>query len=339
MIHRTDAATAKRASGIEVSRRRNSLIVLTILAGLVVTTAKAQNPIITHLFTADPAPIVYRDTVFLYTSHDTASVTDSNYKMPDWHVFSSTDMVHWKDHGAVLSPKTFSWATGDAYAAQCIYRDGKFYWYVSTFHKADQNSKGGAAIGVAVSDRPTGPFKDALGKALIVNEMTTDMPHSWDDIDPSVFIDDDGQGYLFWGNGSCKWARLKKNMIELDGPITTFTPKHYIEGPWVYKRGSLYYLVYASAGTKPEMIEYCTASTITGPWQYRGIIQENVPNSFTTHPGIIDYKGKSYFFYHNGSLPTGGSYRRSICVDYLYYNPDGTIKKVEQTTKGVRPVK
>ncbi|MEP6728490.1 MAG: family 43 glycosylhydrolase, partial [Bacteroidota bacterium] len=200
-------------------------------------------------------------------------------------------------------------------------------------------SNGGAAIGVAVSDRPTGPFKDAIGKALTINEMTTDMKYGWDDIDPTVFIDDDGQAYLFWGNGSCKWVKLKKNMIELDGAITTFKPLHYIEGPWVYKRKGLYYLVYASAGTKPEMIEYCTATNPAGPWEYKGIIQENVPNSFTTHPGILDYKGKSYFFYHNGTLPTGGSYRRSICVDYMYYNPDGSIQPIIQTKEGVAPVK
>jgi beta-xylosidase len=320
-------------------KKMRSKIFMALIACIGILKLSAQNPIIKHIFTADPAPIVYNDTVFLYTGHDTASVTATNYKMPDWHVFSSTDMVNWKDHGMLLSPKTFSWATGDAYAAQCIYRNGKFYWYVSTFHKADENSKGGAAIGVAVSDRPTGPFKDALGKALIVNEMTTDMKYGWDDIDPTVFVDDDGQAYLFWGNGSCKWIKLKKNMIEMQDSIHTFKPKNYIEGPWVYKRNGLYYLIYASAGTKPEMIEYCTATNIEGPWEYRGIIQENVPNSFTTHPGVIDYKGRSYFFYHNGSLPTGGSYRRSICVDYMYYNPDGTIQKIIQTTEGVKPVK
>jgi hypothetical protein len=144
---------------------------------------------------------------------------------------------------------------------------------------------------------------------------------------------------MYWGNLSCRWVKLKDNMTELAGPINVITPKNYIEGPWVYKRKKLYYLVYASAGTKPEMIEYCTAPSATGPWTYRGIIQENVPNSFTTHPGIIDYKGKSYFFYHNGSLPSGGSYRRSICVDDMHYNSDGTIQKIVQTTKGVAPVK
>jgi len=314
-------------------------IIFSAIAILAAICIQAQNPIIKDIFTADPAPMVYKNTVYLYTGHDGATPEDTNYKMPDWHVFSSKDMVNWKDHGALLSPATFSWATGDAYAAQCIERGGKFYWFVATFHKKDENSNGGAAIGVAVSDSPTGPFKDAIGKALITNEMTTDMKYGWDDIDPTVFIDDDGQAYMFWGNGSCKWVKLKKNMIEVDGEITTFKPKNYIEGPWVYKRKNLYYLVYASAGTKPEMIEYCTATNIQGPWTYQGIIQENVPNSFTTHPGIVDFKGKSYFMYHNGSLPTGGSYRRSICIDYMYYNPDGTIQKIVQTKEGVKPVK
>jgi beta-xylosidase len=315
------------------------IFLITLILYVEFSTIYSQNPIITDMFTTDPAPLVYNDTLFLYTGHDTASIKATNYKMPDWYVFSTTDMVHWKNHGVCLSPQTFSWASGEAYAAQCIFRNGKFYWFVSTFHKSDENSKGGAAIGVAVSDRPTGPFKDAIGKALITNEMTTDMKHGWDDIDPSVFIDDDGQAYLYWGNGSCKWVRLKENMTELDGPVNIINPEHYIEGPWIYKRNGIYYLVYASVGTKPEMIEYCMSSSPEGPWTYKGIIQDNVPNSFTTHPGIVDYKGSTYFFYHNGALPTGSLYRRSICVDYMYYNPDGTIQKVIQTTKGVSPIK
>ncbi len=319
---------------------KNKLSLAILFLGLLVfSKLQAQNPIFTNIFTADPAPLVHKGRLYVYTGHDTASVTAPNYKMPDWHIYSTTDMKKWKHHGMKLSTLTFSWATGDAYAAQCVERDGKFYWFVSTFHKKSEVSQGGAAIGVAVADSPIGPFKDAIGKALITNEMTKDKPHAWDDIDPTVLIDDDGQAYLYWGNGSMKWAKLKPNMIELDGPITVDTPKHYIEGPWVYKRNGWYYLLYASAGTKPEMIEYCMSKSPTGPWEYKGIIQENVPNSFTTHPGIIDYKGKSYFFYHNGTLPTGGSYRRSICVDYMYYNEDGTIRKIIQTKEGVKKVK
>ncbi|GEL11446.1 glycoside hydrolase [Flavobacterium glycines] len=300
---------------------------------------QAQNPIISEIFTADPAPLVYKNTVYLYAGHDGATLEDTNYKMPDWYVFSSKDMVNWTNHGSKLSPATFSWATGEAYAAQCIERGGKFYWFVSTFHKNDDNSKGGAAIGVAVSNSPLGPFKDAIGKALVVNEMTTDMKHAWDDIDPTVFIDDDGQAYLFWGNGSCKWVKLKKNMTELDGEITTLNIKNFIEGPWIYKRKDLYYLIYAGRGTKAEMIEYATSKNIQGPWEYRGILAENAPKSFTIHPGVIDFKGKTYFFYHNGELPTGGSYRRSICVDNLYFNEDGSMQKVILTKEGVKSIK
>ncbi|WP_432713901.1 glycoside hydrolase family 43 protein [Pedobacter sp.] len=315
-----------------------TFVILISLGLLIQHKSMAQNPIIKHLFTADPAPIIYKDTVFLYTGQDTATVSDTNYKMPAWHIFSSTDMVNWKDRGA-LSPEIFSWSAGDAYASQCIYRDGKFYWFVSTQHKKNADSNGGFAIGVAVSDSPTGPFKDAIGKALVTNDMTLDMKHSWDDIDPTVFVDDNGQAYLYWGNGSCKWVKLKNNMTELDGPITVFKPQNYIEGPWVYKRNGHYYLIYAGAGTKPEMIEYCMSTSPEGPWVYKGIIQGNVPNSFTTHPGILDFKGKSYFFYHNGTLPTGGSYRRSICIDEMHYNADGTIQKIVETTKGVAKVK
>jgi beta-xylosidase len=152
-----------------------------------------------------------------------------------------------------------------------------------------------------------------------------------------VFIDDDGQAYLYWGNLSCRYVKLKENMTELDGPVVTIPkPQNYTEGPWIYKRNQLYYLVYAAKF--PETIEYCTSTSPIGPWTYRGIIEDQVPNSTTTHAGIIDFKGKTYFFYHNGALPTGGNYRRSVCVDYMYYHPDGTIQKVIQTNDGVKPV-
>ena len=318
---------------------KESIFKLLILVFLVQSCKTSKNPFITDVFTADPAPLVYNDTLYLYTSHDGATVEDTNYKMPDWHIFSTADMVNWKGYGAQLSPKTFSWATGDAYAAEAIHHNGKFYWFVSTFHKESERSKGGAAIGVAVSDTPTGPFKDAIGEALIYNEMTTDVKHGWDDIDPTVFVDDDGQAYLFWGNLSCRWVKLKDNLIELDGPVNYIKPNNFIEGPWVYKRKDLYYLVYAAKGENSEVVDYCISKNIQGPWEYKGNISDSAPNSFTTHPGIINYKGKSYFFSHNGTLPTGGSYRRSIIVEDMYYNEDGTIKKIKQTKKGVKRVK
>ena len=294
--------------------------------------ARPSAAIITSTFTADPAPLVHDGTLYLYTGHDVASTHATNYVMSDWQVFSTKDMKHWTNHGVCLSPDVFApWGCRDAYAAQCVERNGKFYWYVSMGHVADQNSKGGMCIGVAVADSPTGPFRDAIGKALITNEMTTDKPHSWDDIDPSVFIDDDGQAYLVWGNASCKMVKLKENMVELDGDIQYLDIPHFIEGPWIYKRNGLYYLVYAGAGTRPEMIEYCTTTDIkSGKWEYRGIIDGNSTGCFTTHPGIADFKGKSWFFTHNGTLPSGGSYRRSVIVDEMKYRADGTIIPIER---------
>jgi beta-xylosidase len=297
---------------------------------------RATNPIVTDVFTADPAALVYKDTVYLYAGQDEApDDRHQGYVMPRWLCFSSTDMVHWTPHGSPLAPTDFAWARGDAWAGQVIERGGKFYWYVATTHAKIP----GKAIGVAVSDSPTGPFKDARGSALVTNNMTTATKISWDDIDPTVFIDGDGQAWLFWGNQKCYYAKLKPNMIELDGPIQIVPDdqvKGYTEAPWIHQRGNLYYLSYATGF--PERIAYSTAPKITGPWTPRGVIAEVAGNSNTIHQAIIDFKGRSYFIYHNGSMqvPNGGSsFRRSVCIDYLFYNPDGSIKPVVQTTAGV----
>ena len=158
---------------------------------------------------------------------------------------------------------------------------------------------------------------------------------TWDDIDPAVFIDDDGQAYLFWGNTNLYWAKLKASMTELDGPIQKIELPRYTEAPWVHKRGNLYYLSYAYGF--PERTAYATAEKITGPWTFRGVIMELAGNCNTNHQAIIEFKGRSYIIYHNGGLLTGGSHRRSVCVDYLDYNPDGTIKRVLPTEQSVAP--
>jgi beta-xylosidase len=196
----------------------------------------------------------------------------------------------------------------------------------------------GKAIGVAVSDKPEGPYKDALGKALITNDMTTDVKISWDDIDPTVFTDDDGSTYLFWGNTSLRYAKLKDNMIELDGNFKTISLPHFTEAPWVHKHNGWYYLSYAYEF--PEKIAYAMSRSINGPWEYKGIINEIAGNSNTNHQAIIDFKGRSYFIYHNGALtPDAGSFHRSVCIDYLYYNKDGTIRRVMMTSEGVKAVR
>ncbi|WP_420461429.1 glycoside hydrolase family 43 protein [Neolewinella sp.] len=293
-----------------------------------------NNPVIRHEFTADPAALVHDDTVFLYTGHDEAAIDGDFYRMNEWLVFSSTDMVNWTEYPVPLSVGDFAWAKADAWAAEVIERDGKFYWYVSVEH----GTVGGKAIGVAVADRPTGPFRDALGQALITNDMTTATDISWDDIDPTVFLDDDGQAYLFWGNTKCYFAKLKDNMTELDGPIRVVEGlPNFTEAPWVHKRGDWYYLSYAYQF--PEKIAYAMSRSVRGPWEYRGILSELAGNSNTNHQAILEYRGKDYFIYHTGGLPApdfGGSFRRSVCIDRLHYRPDGTMRRVIMTSEGIQ---
>ena len=295
------------------------------------TTQTINNPIIKDKYTADPAALVYKDKVYLYAGHDQAPDDVNSYRMNEWLLYSSSDMVNWQEHPVPLKPADFSWAKGDAWASQVIERNGKFYWYVTVSHGTIH----GKSIGIAVSDSPTGPFKDALGKALITNDMTTKTKISWDDIDPTVMIDNDGQAYLFWGNTVCNYVKLKENMIEFDEPIQTIDLPNFTEAPWIHKRKGWYYLSYAYQF--PEKIAYAMSKSINGPWEYKGILNEVAGNSNTNHQSIIEFKGKDYFIYHNGSIPThGGSFRRSVCVDRLYYNPDGTMKRVIMTSEGIQ---
>lgn len=289
------------------------------------------NPIITHKYTADPAALVYKDKVYLYAGHDQAPPKQERYVMHEWLVFSSSDMITWTEHPVPLKPADFSWASGDAWASQVIERNGKFYWYITASHATIH----GKAIGVAVADNPLGPFKDARGSAIITNDMTTKSTQiSWDDIDPTVWIDDDGQAYLFWGNTQCYYIKLKENMIEADGDIQMVDLPKFTEAPWVHKRNGWYYLSYASEF--PEKIKYAMSKSIKGPWKPMGILNEIAGNSNTNHQSIINFKGKDYFIYHNGSINNdGGSFRRSVCIDRLYYNKDGTMKRVVMTTEGL----
>lgn len=288
------------------------------------------NPIINHAYTADAAALVVGDSLYLYTGHDEAPAKESRYVMHEWLCFSTADMVHWKAHPSPLNVKAFSWAKGDAWASQVIEKNGKYYWFVAVEHATIK----GKAIGVAVSDKPTGPFVDALGKALVTNDMTTETKISWDDIDPTVFTDKDGSTYILWGNTTLKQARLKENMIELDGSYKLINLPKFTEAPWVHYRKGWYYLSYAYEF--PEKIAYAMSHSINGPWEYKGILNEIAGNSNTNHQAIIEFKGNWYFIYHNGALtPDAGSYHRSVCIDRLYYNEDGTMKRVVMTSEGV----
>lgn len=288
----------------------------------------AGNPIIRHKFTSDPAVIVHNDRVYLYTGHDEAPPGTESYVMNVWLCFSSEDMVHWTEHPIPLKAKDFGWAKGDAYASQVTHRNGRFYWYAAVTHASFK----GGAIGVAVANSPTGPFTDARGSALITSDAATRSV-----IDPAVFVDDDGQAYLFWGKSKCHYTRLKENMIEPDGDAREIVLPGFVEGAHVHKRNGWYYLSYGFEF--PEKVAYAMSRSIHGPWEPKGILNELAGNCQTNRPAIADFKGTPYFFYHNGGLKDGGSHRRSVCVDYLYYNSDDTMKRVIMTSEGVHRVK
>ncbi|MCX2836634.1 glycoside hydrolase family 43 protein [Salinimicrobium sp. MT39] len=309
--------------------------VLSLILLLVYYHGISQNPIVQTNYTADPAPMVYNGKVYLYTSHDEAGSTW--FTMNDWRLYTTEDMVNWTDHGTILAYDDFDWAKQNAWAPQAKERHGKFYIYVPITARNGRNG-----IGVAVADSPYGPFLDPLGKPLISNSNA--------DIDPSVFIDDDGQAYLFWGNPECYYVKLNEDMINYDGEIKKIPntieafgkregeenpqrPTTYEEGPWLYKRNNIYYLFFA-AGPLPEHIGYSTSNSITGPYKYQGVVMPREGGAFTNHPGVIDYKGKTYFFYHNGALPGGGGFTRSVAVEELKFNEDGSIQQL-QMTKGI----
>lgn len=266
--------------------------------------------------------------------------------MQEWRVYSTEDMVNWTDHGSPLAIESFEWADDRAWAAQCVERHGKFYWYVCLHSKLT----GAMAIGVAVGDSPVGPFRDAIGKPL--------CDGSWDYIDPTVYIDDDGRAFLYWGNPNIYYAELNEDMISIKGEVKkqeqtveSFGAPNpekrvkgekykdiYTEGPWFYKRKDNYYLLYAAGGV-PEHIAYSMSKSPVGPWKYMGeIMSLQDTGSFTNHCGVIDYKGNSYFFYHTGKLPGGGGFGRSVAVEEFKYNADGTFPVINATQEGVKPI-
>ena len=318
---------------------------LTISTAVLAALASAQNPIISTMFTPDPAPFVYGDKVYLFADHDEEGST--YFHMKDWTLFSTEDMVNWTYLGTMITTETFAWARhGDrAWASQGVERNGKWYWYVCC-----NTATGGDALAVAVADDPQGPWTDAIGKPLA---------EGFGFIDPTVFIDDDGKAYLFWGNKGLWYGELNDDMISFKDGYQEVPGYHdpecfgelqmkenwanggkkelmtqYEEGPWLIKRNGTYILSYPAGGV-PEHMAYSTAPTINGPWTYRGKIMGEADNSFTIHGGNITFKGRDFMFYHNGGLPGGGGFCRSACVEEFKWNDDGTFPFIPQTKEGV----
>ena len=333
---------------------------LAILFLVVPLWSTAQNPIIRDQFTADPTARVFNDRVYLYPSHDIHAPEGQRqdwFCMEDYHVFSSDNLIDWQDHGTIISQADVPWGKPDGYsmwAPDCVMKNGKYYFYFPDGPKTGR----GFSIGVATADRPEGPF---TCETTPINGVSG--------IDPCVLLDDDGQAYLYWSGMGIRGAKLKANMKEIDGELQTVTmappannqalkegkrmqprqlliggkqmeglPEGFKEGPFAFKQDGHYYLTFPwvrkEKGT--ETLAYAMSDHPLGPWQFKGIIMAEHENGcWTNHHSIVCYRGQWYLFYHNNAYSPRMDKRRSVCIDRIRFNADGTIQEVKPTLRGV----
>jgi beta-xylosidase len=321
-----------------VKGHEKSLLQISVIASLLlffsIFSCKSQNPFIKHMYTADPSAHVWEDgRLYVYSSHDIAPPKGCDL-MDQYHVFSTDDMVNWVDHGEILRSSDVSWGRpegGFMWAPDCAYKNGTYYFYFP--HPSESKWNNSWKIGVASSKYPAKDF-------TVIGYIEGMESH----IDPCVFVDDDGQAYIYQGGGGTSLGgKLKDNMVELDGKLQKMEGlDDFHEATWIHKRNGIYYLSYSDNhddnwkdGVKGDnRMRYAISNNPLGPWKSMGIYMEPT-NSYTNHGSIVEYKGQWYSFYHNSSLSKkNGEFNdwlRSICVDKLYFNPDGSIQPVVQT--------
>ena len=318
--------------------------ILTILLTAMPLVGMAQNPVIRDQFSADPTARVFNGKVYLYPSHDIfppAGQRQDWFCMEDYHVFSSENLTNWQDHGVIVTQNKVPWVRPDSYsmwAPDCIEHNGKYYFY---FPSSPKNG-GGFGVGVAVADRPEGPF---IPEAEPIKGIFG--------IDPCVLQASDGNTYIFWGNGRC--AKLKPNMKELadDNPREKVKfgnrevemigvhclkdlPNRQAEGPFAFEYNGNYYLTYPYVREKTEVLGYAMSKNPMGPYEYKGLImQEHENGCWTNHHSIVNFKGQWYLFYHHNDFSPRDDKRRSVCIEKLFFNADGTIQEVKPTMRGV----
>ena len=311
-----------------IKQCKNLLIIgLYFYAGVILSinvSFAQQNPFITSMYLADPSAHVWNDgQLYVYPSHDIDPPQGCNL-MDKYHVFSTNDMIHWTDHGEILNASQVPWGRKDGgfmWAPDCAYKDGVYYFYFP--HPSDSSWNTSWKIGIATSTSPDSGFT-CQGYIPGLESL----------IDPQVFQDADSQFYFYYGGGGiCKGGKLKDNMMEIDGTMQDMVGLvDFHEGTWVFKKDSLYYLTYAdnhSDATGDNRMCYATSTNPLGPWTSKGVYLDPT-DSYTTQGSVVEYKGQWYQFYHNSSI-SHNDWLRSLCVDKLYFNSDGTIQKVIQT--------
>ena len=307
-----------------------NLIALSALALGLAPALDAQNPIIRDQFTADPTARVFEGKVYLYPSHDIISPVEPERKwfsMADYHVFSSEDLVNWTDHGMILSQENVPWGNPEGYsmwAPDCVYKNGKYYFY---FPNAPKEGRG-FAIGVAIADKPYGPFTPEQKPIEGVGG-----------IDPCVLVASDGTAYLYWSGMGLRGAKLADNMLELDGESVRLDenlPAGFKEGPFIFERNGKFYLTYPWVQDRTETLAYAMSDNPLGPYEFKGIIMAQSPSAcWTNHHSLVEYKGEWYLFYHHNDYSPQFDKNRSVRIDRVIFNEDGTIQPVTPTLRGV----
>lgn len=299
------------------------------LAGLTIAQTQAQNPVISDQFTADPTAKVFDGKIYLYPSHDIPSPIERLkewFCMADYHVFSSENLTDWKDHGVIVSQENVPWVENDSYtmwAPDCVFKNGKYYFY---FPAAPRGEKG-FGIGVAVAYKPYGPFAPMSAPIEGVRG-----------IDPCVLTDTDGQSYIYWAGGGLFMAKLKDNMAELASEPRQIDnlPEGFKEGPFVFERLGKYYFTFPWVKDKTETLAYCMGDSPEGPFEFKGVLMDESPSGcWTNHHSIVEYNGQWYLFYHHNDYSPEFDKNRSVRIDSLFFNQDGTIRKVTHTLRGV----
>jgi hypothetical protein len=316
-------------------KHRNQIIIKIALILLSVSNSFSQNPIIRDQFSADPSARVFGDRVYLFPSHDILATEGKGkaawFCMEDYHVFSSANLTDWTDHGVIVEQNKVPWVKQESYsmwAPDCIEKEDKYYFYFPSISKDSVTNGGGFTIGVAIADKPEGPY------------TTQPMPiEGVKGIDPNVFIDKDGQAYLYWSQGNIFAAKLKDNMLELDSEIKTLgelPTKGLKEGPYLFERNGIYYLTYPHVENGIERLEYAISDNPLGPFKVTGVIMDESPSGcWTNHHSIIEFKNQWYLFYHHNDYSPNFDKARSVRADSLIFNPDGTIQKVIPTLRGI----
>lgn len=305
---------------------------LLLFASLLVSTASyADNPLIRTMYTADPTARVINGQLFVFPSSDVPPVKGkgiNDFYMPFYHVFSSTNLFDWTDYGKQIDQNDIPWGEPDSYALWapcCIEKKGKYYYYFPAKPKGDK--KGNHAIGMAIANKPGGPYKVEKTPMKGVTG-----------IDPNVFIDDDGTAYLYWGSGEeMLGCKLKPNMKELDGEPVSLggLPQMYKEAAFMFKKDGKYYFTYSHTTIyRTCELSYSMGDSPLGPFEYKGAFMKRWKDCWTNHHSIVEYNGEWMLFYHHKDI-SNEQRMRSICADYIHFNSDGTIQEVTPTTRGV----